>query len=65
MLAALTLLSGVGCARQVTGNAQPDPVKPMTEVSKDGFGIVAGFPDAPARIEIYTEPQCTHCADLQ
>lgn len=65
VLAALTLLSGVGCARQVTGNAQPDPVKPMTEVSKDGFGIVAGFPDAPARIEIYTEPQCTHCADLQ
>ena len=65
VLAALTLLSGVGCARQITGSAQPDPVRPMTEVSKDGFGIVAGFPDAGARIEIYTEPQCTHCADLQ
>ncbi|MHA3023682.1 DsbA family protein [Mycobacterium sp. BMJ-28] len=37
----------------------------MTEVSKDGFGVVAGFPDAPTRIEIFTEPQCTHCADLQ
>ncbi|WP_036401445.1 DsbA family protein [Mycolicibacterium cosmeticum] len=65
VLASLTLLTGVGCARQVSGAARPDPVRPMTEVSKDGFGVVAGFPEAPARIEIFTEPQCTHCADLQ
>ncbi len=65
VLASFTLLTGVGCARQIPGSAQPDPVKPMTELSKDGFGIVAGFSEAPARIEIYTEPQCTHCADLQ
>lgn len=65
VLASITLLAGVGCARQIAGSALPDPVTPMTELSKDGFGIVAGFPDAPARIELFTEPQCTHCADLQ
>jgi protein-disulfide isomerase len=34
-------------------------------VSKDGFGVVAGFDNAPVRIDIFTEPQCSHCADLQ
>ena len=34
-------------------------------VSDDGHGIVAGFDDAPVNVELYTEPQCNHCADLQ
>jgi hypothetical protein len=54
------LIAAVGCARQVPGTAQPDPNKPPLEVSKDGYGI-----NAAKKIEIYTEPQCNHCADLQ
>jgi len=60
MLVALT-----GCTKQVAGTAQRDPAKAPLELSEDGFGIVAGFADAPVRIEIFTEPQCNHCADLQ
>ena len=56
---------GVGCTKQVAGTAESDPNKPPLSVSKDGYGIVAGFDNAPAKIEIYTEPQCNHCADLQ
>ncbi|CAN3127057.1 DsbA family protein [Mycobacterium sp. smrl_JER01] len=63
--AAGLLLIVVGCARDITGNAQVDAATAPLAVSEDGFGIVAGFDDAPAKIEIYTEPQCTHCRDLQ
>ncbi|HJT94480.1 MAG TPA: thioredoxin domain-containing protein, partial [Mycobacterium sp.] len=59
------LLGAVGCTKQVSGAAAPDPNKPPLELSEDGFGVVAGFENAPARIEIFTEPQCSHCADLQ
>jgi len=59
------MLVGVGCTKQVAGSAESDPNKPPLSVSKDGYGIVAGFENAPAKIEIYTEPQCNHCADLQ
>jgi protein-disulfide isomerase len=59
------LLAAVGCTKQVSGTAQPDPNKAPLELSEDGFGIVAGFDDAPISIEIFTEPQCGHCADLQ
>jgi protein-disulfide isomerase len=59
------LLSTVGCTKQVTGTAAPDPNKAPLELSEDGFGVVAGFDSAPVRIEIFTEPQCSHCADLQ
>jgi hypothetical protein len=59
------LLAAVGCGKQVTGTAQPDPDQPPLALSEDGFGIVAGFDNAPIRIEIFTEPQCSHCADLQ
>jgi len=59
------LIVGVGCTKQVAGTAESDPKKPPLSVSKDGYGIVAGFANAPAKIEIYTEPQCNHCADLQ
>lgn len=59
------MLFGVGCSQQVTGTAQRDPQRPPTAVSADGFGIVTGYPDAPVQIELFTEPQCSHCADLQ
>lgn len=62
---AALLVLVAGCSKQVAGAAQPDPTKPPLSVSKDGYGIVAGFADAPKKIEIYTEPQCNHCADLQ
>jgi protein-disulfide isomerase len=65
MIAAALLITAVGCTKQVTGAAESDPSKPPLSVSKDGYGIVAGFDNAPAKIEIYTEPQCNHCADLQ
>ncbi|TRW86324.1 protein-disulfide isomerase [Mycolicibacterium sp. 018/SC-01/001] len=66
LLVVLALLLGtVGCAKDITGTARPDPVRAPLGLSDDGFGVVAGFDDAPAKIEIFTEPQCTHCHDLQ
>lgn len=65
LLAVGVMLVAAGCTRHVAGTAQPDPDKPPVEVSEDGFGVVAGYENAPARIEIFTEPQCPHCADLQ
>jgi protein-disulfide isomerase len=65
VLTVALLLGAVGCTKQVSGTAQPDPNKAPLELSEDGFGIVAGFDGAPVRIEIFTEPQCSHCADLQ
>lgn len=62
---AALLLGVVGCTNQVTGTATVDPTQPPLGLSEDGYGIVAGYPDAPVQIELYTEPQCTHCADLQ
>ena len=65
MITVALLIVAVGCTKQVAGTAESDPNKPPLSVSKDGYGIVAGFDNAPAKIEIYTEPQCNHCADLQ
>jgi protein-disulfide isomerase len=65
LITAAVMIVGVGCTKQVAGTAESDPNKPPLSVSKDGYGVVAGFADAPAKIEIYTEPQCNHCADLQ
>ncbi|MDX1879029.1 thioredoxin domain-containing protein [Mycolicibacterium sp. 141076] len=63
---ALVLLAGsAGCGRTITGSALRDPDLPGVTLTADGFGIIAGRPDAPAQIEVYTEPQCTHCAHLQ
>ena len=59
------VLAVAGCSKQITGTAQPDPDQPPLALSEDGFGIAAGFEDAPTRIEIFTEPQCSHCAELQ
>lgn len=60
-----TVLLAAGCTQQVTGTAVRDPVTAPLAISDDGFGIVTGFDDAPVHIEIFTEPQCTHCAHLQ
>jgi hypothetical protein len=54
-----------GCNRETAGSAHTDPRSPGTALSKDGFGIVAGNPDAPARIEVFTNTSCRHCVDLQ
>jgi len=59
------LLTAIGCTKQVTGTALRDPSQAKLTVSEDGFGIVAGFDNAPIDIEIFTEPQCEHCAQLQ
>lgn len=59
------LLFTVGCTRHITGVARQDPNQPRTAVTEDGFGILAGDPDAAAQIEVFTEPQCPHCATLQ
>lgn len=63
VVALVVLVSG--CSRDIAGVAQVDPHGPATALSKDGFGIVAGDPNARIHIELYTEPQCDHCADLQ
>ncbi|CDP85377.1 protein-disulfide isomerase [Mycolicibacterium farcinogenes] len=68
MLAVLTLsVAGLtaGCSRVVDGTAQADGNKPGTAITKDGAGIQIGYPDAPAQIELFTEPQCPACAHLQ
>ena len=62
---AALLIGAVGCTNQVSGTATMSSTKPPLGLSEDGYGIVAGYPDAPVQIELYTEPQCTHCADLQ
>lgn len=64
-LLAAAMLTAAGCSQVVDGSAQPDPNKPPSEITEDGSGILIGFPDATARIEVFTEPQCPHCAQLQ
>ncbi len=63
VVALVVLVSG--CAREISGVAQRDPHGPATAITDDGFGIIVGDPKAPVQLELYTEPQCTHCADLQ
>ena len=62
---AVLLMCAVGCTNQITGTATQDPTQPPLALSDDGYGIVAGYPDAPVQIELYTEPQCGHCEELQ
>jgi hypothetical protein len=64
-LAACLLMASTACSRQLTGTARPDPVPAPVTLVKDGYGIKLGFDDAPVQLELYTEPQCNHCADLQ
>lgn len=61
----LLLLLVTGCASVVTGTAQRDGTPIPAVVTEDGSGIRIGSVDAPVQLEIYTEPQCRHCADLQ
>lgn len=65
LVAAALLLVTVGCTQQVTGTARLAANQPGTAVTEDGYGILAGDPAAPAQIEVFTEPQCPHCAALQ
>jgi protein-disulfide isomerase len=62
---AALLLMLTGCSREIAGVAKPHPRQPGVALSSDGYGIVAGFADAPVQLEIFTEPQCEHCAHLQ
>ena len=59
------LVALTGCSRVVAGAAQPDPRGPGVTVSSDGYGIMVGFADAPVQLDLYTEPQCDHCAQFQ
>jgi protein-disulfide isomerase len=59
------LIGSTACSRQLTGTAVLGPDQPQTAVTEDEFGVRAGREDAPVQLEIYTEPQCSHCADLQ
>ena len=59
------VVATAACTRQLTGTAQPDPNRPPVEIVEDGYGIKIGLVDAPVQLELYTEPQCNHCADLQ
>lgn len=59
------LLVVTGCSRGVNGSAVGDLNPPLVELTQDQFGIRAGLKDAPVQLELYTEPQCTHCAELQ
>jgi protein-disulfide isomerase len=65
LLAAVLLLFTAGCSRAIDGTGQRDPTEPGTALTEDGYGVRIGFPEAPVRIEVFTEPQCPHCADLQ
>lgn len=65
VIAAVLALTVTGCTKSITGVAQPDPRKPGTALTSDGYGIVAGFADAPVQLELFTEPQCNHCAGFQ
>ena len=62
---AVLMMALTGCARVVAGTAEPDQHPPGVALSTDGFGIVVGFPDAPVQLELFTEPQCDHCAHFQ
>ncbi|WKG04535.1 thioredoxin domain-containing protein [Mycolicibacterium sp. HK-90] len=68
MLAVLALSvagSITGCTRLVDGSGQASGERPGSEITEDGWGILIGYPDARAQIEVFTEPQCPACARLQ
>ncbi|MGV0815868.1 thioredoxin domain-containing protein [Mycolicibacterium boenickei] len=62
---ALTVGSTTGCTRLVDGSGQASGERPGSEITEDGWGVQIGYPDAPAQIEFFTEPQCPACARLQ
>ena len=52
VVTAAVLMCAVGCTNQITGTATQDPTQPPLALSDDGYGIVAGYPDAPVQIEL-------------
>jgi hypothetical protein len=64
-VALILFVALTGCSRNIAGSAQGDLNPPLVELTADQFGIRVGLADAPVQLELYTEPQCTHCADLQ
>jgi protein-disulfide isomerase len=65
VVALVVLVALTGCSRGIPGTAKGDPNPPLVEVTQDQYGIRVGLADAPVQLELYTEPQCTHCAKLQ
>lgn len=59
------ILSLTGCSRAIDGSAEGDLHPPLVQITKDAFGIRTGLAAAPVQLELFTEPQCSHCADLQ
>ena len=59
------LLLLTGCSGVVDGTAQREQTVVPAAPSKDGSGIKIGSTDAPVQLELYLEPQCRQCADLQ
>ncbi|MDX1887967.1 DsbA family protein [Mycolicibacterium sp. 050158] len=59
------LVALVGCSRNLAGTPRGDLAPPLVAITDDEFGIRAGLADAPIQLELFTEPQCSHCADLQ
>ena len=47
----------------VCGPARADV--PYTARTDDGYGVNLGSADAPARLEIFCEPQCPYCAQFE
>lgn len=65
VLTIFLVLVATGCSRQLAGTAVLGPDQPGVAITRDTVGIHVGLADAPVQLEIYTEPQCSHCADLQ
>lgn len=57
----LGVLAATLCALAFgAGTAHADVVR-----TGDGNGVLVGNPDAPGQLEIFCEPQCPHCAQLE
>jgi len=65
LLAVGLMLVVTGCGRVVNGTAGADPYTPGTAITADGYGITAGDPAAPIHIELYIEPHCVPCTQLE
>ncbi|HZA09497.1 DsbA family protein [Mycobacterium sp.] len=62
------MVAAAACTSTTDGRAvAPSGVdlKADVVIAEDGYGVQLGKPYAPAAIEIFTEPLCSHCADLQ